>query len=139
MGHHVTRINFLGDWGTQFGLLAFGLQGQNIKEFQDPIQELNQIYVKVNQEAEKNPEIGLEARKLFAQLEAGEPHLRSQWADIRAATIQALTKVYQRLGITFDHYHGEAMYGDIEVSSGLEYGKKCNLVVYCTIFLFLAP
>ena len=124
MGHHVTRINFLGDWGTQFGLLAFGLQGQNIKEFQDPIQELNQIYVEVNQQAEKNPEIGLEARKLFAQLEAGEPHLRSQWADIRAATIQALTKVYQRLGITFDHYHGEAMYGDIEVNSGLEYEKS---------------
>ena len=126
----MTRINFLGDWGTQFGLLAFGLQGQNIKEFQDPIQELNQIYVEVNQQAEKNPEISLEARKLFAQLEAGEPHLRSQWADIRAATIQALTKVYQRLGITFDHYHGEAMYGDIEVNSGLEYGKKCNLVVF---------
>ena len=132
----MTRINFLGDWGTQFGLLAFGLQGQNIKEFQDPIQELNQIYVEVNQQAEKNPEISLEARKLFAQLEAGEPHLRSQWADIRAATIQALTKVYQRLGITFDHYHGEAMYGDIEVNSGLEYGKKCNLVVlhYFSIF-----
>ena len=123
----MTRINFLGDWGTQFGLLAFGLQGQNIKEFQDPIQELNQIYVEVNQQAEKNPEISLEARKLFAQLEAGEPHLRSQWADIRAATIQALTKVYQRLGITFDHYHGEAMYGDIEVN---------NLVVlhYFSIF-----
>ena len=120
LGHNVTRINFLGDWGTQFGLLAFGLQGgqnQNIKEFQDPIQELNQIYVEVNQKAEKNPDIGLEARKLFAQLEAGEPHLRSQWADIREATIQALTKVYQRLGITFDHYHGEAMYGDIEVKT----------------------
>ena len=118
LGHNVTRINFLGDWGTQFGLLAFGLKGhKNIKELKDPIQELNQIYVEVNQKAEKNPDIGLEARKLFSQLEAGDAHLRSQWADIRAATIKALTEVYQRLGITFDHYHGEAMYGDSETKN----------------------
>ena len=111
----MTRINWLGDWGTQFGLLAFGLKGQNVKEFTNPIQQLYQVYVRVNSLAENDPKVGVEAKNLFTRLEAKEDFLTSQWADIREVTIEALSKVYSRLGIRFDYYHGEAMYGNEEV------------------------
>lgn len=117
VGHKVRRINFLGDWGTQFGLLAAGLQDQRI-DLNDilasgqPMDRLYQVYVEANKKAEQDEEFALEAKRLFAKLEDGEADLRSQWRDIREATIKALEAVYARLGIHFDHYHGESMYGD---------------------------
>ncbi len=120
VGHSVTRLNWLGDWGTQFGLLTYGLTHLDQKRHQkdldlgpgsDPLRQLYNIYVSVNQEAEAKPEIAAEARKLFALLEQGDEGLLKQWAQIRSVTIQALEQVYQKLGIVFDHYHGEAMYG----------------------------
>ena len=107
LGHKLTKINFLGDWGTQFGLLAYGLQGQ--KQFD--LGELYQIYVKVNQEAEENENVAIEARKLFAELEEGNEDLKKQWEEIRNGTIENLKEVYSKLGVEFDHYHGESMYG----------------------------
>ena len=76
--------------------------------------ELYKAYVDVNQKAENDENIAKEARNLFAQLEAGDAQLKTQWSQIRSATVDSLEKVYERLGIHFDHYHGEAMYGDVK-------------------------
>ena len=118
VGHQVLRLNWLGDWGTQFGLLAFGLRNGNLEQIlaeKNPMQELYNIYVEVNRQVEAEPEVGIEARALFAQLETGNEDLRTQWEMIRNVTIKELEKVYARLGIKFDHYHGEAMYADAKV------------------------
>ena len=115
VGHKVIRLNWLGDWGTQFGLLAHGLQNSDLEQIlncQDPMNELYNVYVEVNKKAEEDENVATEARSLFAQLEAGNVELKTQWSQIRAATVDSLEKVYSRLGIHFDHYHGEAMYGD---------------------------
>ena len=74
--------------------------------------ELYNFYVEVNKNAENDENVATEARTLFAQLEAGNLQLKEQWSQIRSATVDSLEKVYSRLGIHFDHYHGEAMYGD---------------------------
>ena len=115
VGHKVIRLNWLGDWGTQFGLLAHGLQNSDLEQIlncQDPMHELYNVYVKVNKNAENDENIATEARTLFAKLEAGSAQLKTQWSQIRCATVDSLEKVYSRLGIHFDHYHGEAMYGN---------------------------
>ena len=72
--------------------------------------ELYNFYVEVNKNAENDENVATEARTLFAQLEAGNLQLKEQWSQIRSATVDSLEKVYSRLGIHFDHYHGEAMY-----------------------------
>jgi arginyl-tRNA synthetase len=49
-GWDVVRLNYLGDWGKQCGLLAlsFKTYGDEKALEKDPIQHLYQIYVKIN-------------------------------------------------------------------------------------------
>lgn len=49
-GWDVTRMNYLGDWGKQFGLLAVGFEMFGSEELleKDPIQHLFDVYVKIN-------------------------------------------------------------------------------------------
>ena len=49
-GWEVIRMNYLGDWGKQFGLLAVGFEKFGKEELleHDPIQHLYEVYVKIN-------------------------------------------------------------------------------------------
>jgi arginyl-tRNA synthetase len=49
-GWEVIRMNYLGDWGKQFGLLAVGFDMFGNEELleKDPIQHLYEVYVKIN-------------------------------------------------------------------------------------------
>ncbi|KAL4785420.1 hypothetical protein BJX76DRAFT_347056 [Aspergillus varians] len=51
VGWDVTKMNYLGDWGKQYGLLANGYKkfGDEEKLLQDPINHLFDVYVKINQ------------------------------------------------------------------------------------------
>jgi len=98
VGHDVTRLNYLGDWGTQFGLLQYGLdQGWHSLEdiAKNPIQLLLDIYVRANTLAEKDEQVAATARQLFQQLEKGDDvHLSKSWQDIRHYTVTELQRVY---------------------------------------------
>lgn len=55
MGWSVTRMNYLGDWGRQFGLLAVGFKryGDEKTLQKQPIQHLFDVYVKINMDLAK--------------------------------------------------------------------------------------
>jgi arginyl-tRNA synthetase len=62
-GWEVIRMNYLGDWGTQFGLLAVGYElfGDTKDLERDPIQHLCEVYVKANKL--KDVEMAEDAKK----------------------------------------------------------------------------
>ena len=68
-GWEVLRVNYLGDWGRQFGLLAnaFELFGDEAKLEKDPIGHLYDVYVEINK-VSKPEEDEIKAKKEDLQL-----------------------------------------------------------------------
>lgn len=112
LGYEVQGINFLGDWGTQFGKMnvAFDLWGAEIDLSDDPIRKLLDLYVRFHKEAETNPDLEVQAREWFKRLEDGEAQAVEMWKKFREITISDLKRVYKRMGIEFDEYSGESFY-----------------------------
>jgi len=113
-GYGVIRDNHLGDWGTQFGKLVYAYQqwGDKKKIAQNPIKELNDLYIKFHEEADKNPEIEDIAREIFQKMEEGDSELIKLWIKFRSISIAEFKKIYERLGIKFDAYLGESYFAE---------------------------
>ncbi|KAL0839317.1 hypothetical protein ABMA28_016059 [Loxostege sticticalis] len=126
----VTRINYLGDWGTQFGILQYGLQAKNIdlNELKsEPIKNLYQVYVYANKLSSTDQNVQVQARKYFSDIEQGRTNLEN-WKKIREVTVQELEKVYQRLGIHFDDYHWESDYNGGAIKNLMESLENLNVI-----------
>lgn len=132
LGHEVKRLNYLGDWGTQFGLLQFGLdQGWFSWEeiSKNPIRSLLEIYVKANTMAEKDESVAATARSLFQRLETGDVALSKNWNEIRQYTVTELRQTYTRLGVKFDEFNWESQYGIKELTAVLSVLVKTGHLV----------
>ncbi|MGZ3695110.1 MAG: arginine--tRNA ligase, partial [Bdellovibrionota bacterium] len=128
-GHTTIALNHLGDWGSQFGKVAYGYlkYGEEQEMLKNPLEYLTKLYVRVSQESESDPEIDKEARLLFKKIENGDPELTVIWKKFRELSIIGLKKVYERLGVHFDHYIGESFYID-KIPALLAELKKKNLL-----------
>ncbi|KAK3070110.1 arginyl-tRNA synthetase [Teratosphaeriaceae sp. CCFEE 6253] len=66
-GWETISMNYLGDWGKQYGMLSQGFEkyGSEAELERDPIKHLNEVYVKINQDyaAEQKEAKGLAERK----------------------------------------------------------------------------
>ncbi|XP_040330063.1 putative arginine--tRNA ligase, mitochondrial isoform X5 [Herpailurus yagouaroundi] len=112
LGHQVTRINYLGDWGMQFGLLGTGFQlfGYEEKLQSSPLQHLFEVYVQVNKEAADNKNVAKSAHEFFQRLELGDMQALELWQKFRDLSIEEYVRIYKRLGVHFDEYSGESFY-----------------------------
>ncbi|XP_070137399.1 probable arginine--tRNA ligase, mitochondrial [Drosophila bipectinata] len=133
LGYRTTRVNYLGDWGTQFGLLALGVELNNVsdKTMQtSPIETLYKAYVVANKAAEDSPEIAQQARDLFTALEAGtNEKMAKKWQQYRQYTIEDLSKVYSRLGVHFDSYEWESQYSQQQILEVLDQMRKAGILL----------
>ncbi|XP_034526650.1 probable arginine--tRNA ligase, mitochondrial [Ailuropoda melanoleuca] len=112
LGHQVTRINYLGDWGMQFGLLGTGFQlfGYEEKLQSNPLQHLFEVYVQVNKEATDDKNIAKSAHEFFQRLELGDTQALALWQKFRDLSIEEYVRIYKRLGVHFNEYSGESFY-----------------------------
>lgn len=114
MGYNTIKINHLGDWGKQFGLLMVAYKKWGSKEAVEanPIDELLKLYVRINAEIEHNPELDEEGRKWFKKLEDGDPEATELWQWFRDESLVEFNRIYKLLDVEFDSLNGEAFYND---------------------------
>lgn len=115
LGIQVSRINYLGDWGTQYGLLTLGLDesGVEIDKLESPLKQLVDIYVEANAKAAADEQYFERAKCEFARMESKlEPRQIERWRKIRSISMEELKKSYSLLGVRFDNYEFESEYAD---------------------------
>ncbi|KIY70938.1 arginyl-tRNA synthetase [Cylindrobasidium torrendii FP15055 ss-10] len=135
-GWETIRMNYLGDWGKQFGLLAvaFAKYGSEEKLAANPIMHLFDIYVAINkdvkeQEATGHSSVNEEAKDVFRRMEQGDTEMLALWRRFRELSIEAYKKVYQRLNITFDVYSGESLVTTANIDASMQRLRNSNLLV----------
>ena len=138
MGYNTIKINHLGDWGKQFGLLMVAYKKWGSKEAVEanPIDELLQLYVRINAEIENDPALDDEGRLWFKKLEDGDPEATELWQWFRDESLVEFNRIYELLGVEFDSLNGEAFYNDkmdegikiLEEKGLLEESKGASIV-----------
>ena len=115
VGYNSIGLNYIGDWGLQFGKVMAGLDlWRDEYDFsaEEEISIILKIYVRFSKAEKENPELTDLARKMFKKLEDREPEAISQWEHIRKISLENYERTYNLLNAKFDNYDGEAYYND---------------------------
>ena len=132
VGYKCVGINYLGDWGTQFGklIVAYKLWGDKKTVEEGGVDELVKLYVRINNEIKaeedasvlglseeeaakaKHSDLADKSRLEFSKLEHGNEENLELWRWFVAVSLEEYQKTYKLLGIEFDSYKGESFYTD---------------------------
>ncbi|MGE3973226.1 MAG: arginine--tRNA ligase [Bdellovibrionales bacterium] len=113
-GYKVIGINHLGDWGVQFGKLAWAYTnwGKEYPFQEKPFESLFQLYVRFHEEAEKDKNLDAQGSAYFKRLEQGDAEIQKLWRLFLDISMQEYQRIYGLLNIHFDLIQGEAFYND---------------------------
>lgn len=114
LGHTVIKDNHIGDWGTQFGMIIHGwktvLNEADLQ--QDPVAELLRVYRAVNALCGEDESVRETCKGELVKLQGGDEENLKIWQRCVELSKQGLQGIYDRLDVSFDHWHGESYYND---------------------------
>jgi len=111
VGFDVLRLNHIGDWGTQFGMLIAHLQDT----FPDygtktpPIGDLQEFYKASKVRFDNEPEFKERAYKCVVKLQNRDSEITQAWQLICDVSRRDFTQLYKRLDVTLEE-RGESFY-----------------------------
>jgi arginyl-tRNA synthetase len=112
-GYKTVSDTHIGDWGTQFGILLWAyknLDGRS-RIGNDPLEELNALYVEANTRIEAEPEIREQAKLEFVKLEQGDKENRKLWEFFVSVSRREFDKMTTLLKLLpFEYDLGESFY-----------------------------
>lgn len=113
-GFQVTGLNYLGDWGVQFGKLAWAFMkwGKEYPFEEKPFDSLYNLYVRFHDEAEKNEDLDKEGSLVFKRLENKDPEITKLWKMFLDISLKEYNRIYGLLNIKFDLIQGESFHND---------------------------
>jgi len=111
-GYRVVRWNYLGDWGTQFGklIVAYKMWGDKKRVEENPIEELQKLYVRFHMEMESDSDLDRRGQEEFRKLEEGDRENRKLWEWFKKESLKEFQKMYKILGADFDVWIGESFF-----------------------------
>ena len=125
-GYQTYSINYLGDWGKQFGYVLLGYEkyGNETELKKDPLMHLFSLYVKISKEAKDDPHVDEQAREVFRKMEQEDDEkYMKKWKEFRELSISKYQQLYSKLKIEFDEYSGESLYN----KPAREFAPNCEL------------
>lgn len=130
-GNETISVNYLGDYGTQFGKVICALKNwssmEEVMAAENPVHKLLELYVRFHEEEENDKKLATAGQEEFKKLEEGDEENRKLWHWIVELSINEIKRVYSEIGgISFDSYNGEAAEEE-NLPGLLEEGKKLNI------------
>ena len=127
-GYEVIGVNYLGDWGVQFGKLAWAyLNWKDEYDFKQPFKNLYEIYTRFHNEALDDPKLNENGAECFKKLEEGDKEITSLWKYFVDVTLREHKKIYNLLGIKFDLIQGESFFND-KIDTTYNFLKEKKLI-----------
>lgn len=107
--------NHIGDWGTNFGILIYGIKSENYKldpENENALEDLERMYKAGSAKAKEDPSCADAARDELVKLQNGDAENTKLWNDIVKISKISFDKMYERMSLTIDTTLGESFYRD---------------------------
>lgn len=95
---------YVNDVGKQIAMLVYGAKGKI------NFDELLKVYVKINKDAEDNPELNLKVFELLNKLEKGDKKVKEKFKNVVETCINGQKKIFEELGIKYDYFDYESKY-----------------------------
>lgn len=125
LGHEVLRLNHLGDWGTQFGMLIAHLQDKfpNYLSVSPPIGDLQAFYKESKKRFDEDEGFKKRAYLCVVQLQSKHPDIIKAWNLICDVSRKEFQKIYDCLDIRIID-RGESYYQDKMIQVVKEFEEK---------------
>mmetsp|Transcript_21660 Transcript_21660/g.32011 ORF Transcript_21660/g.32011 Transcript_21660/m.32011 type:complete len:759 (-) Transcript_21660:298-2574(-) len=128
VGHKVHRVNHVGDWGTQFGMLIQYLK-EEYPEFSKSmpnITDLTVFYKNAKQRFDDSPEFKKTSQLNVVKLQSGDEECHKIWTILCDVSRKEFQKVYDRLDVTVKEC-GESFYNS-RIPGAIEEFEKAKLI-----------
>ncbi len=110
--HDVLRLNHVGDWGTQFGMLITHLREAELVNAYDLIDlgDLVQFYREAKKRFDTDADFQERSRKAVVDLQSGEEEAKTAWRFLCVTSRREFNEIYNLLNVHFDEERGESFY-----------------------------
>eukprot|EP00594_Rhizosolenia_setigera_P013641 CAMPEP_0178976362 /NCGR_PEP_ID=MMETSP0789-20121207/23785_1 /TAXON_ID=3005 /ORGANISM="Rhizosolenia setigera, Strain CCMP 1694" /LENGTH=880 /DNA_ID=CAMNT_0020665429 /DNA_START=15 /DNA_END=2657 /DNA_ORIENTATION=+ len=130
-GNDVERVNHVGDWGTQFGMLIQYMKEEQLdnKEGegnQGSISDLTVFYKEAKKRFDESPEFKKTSQINVVKLQSGDEECMKIWQMLCDISRKEFQKVYDRLNVKV-YECGESFYND-KIPSVIEEFEEANLI-----------
>ena len=118
------------DYGTQFGkmIAAYKMWGNKEEVEKGGVDAMVALYVRFDQEAQKDESLNDLGRSWSAKIEDGDEEALAIFNWFKSVTLKDAERVYDMLGVKFDSYAGESFYID-KMAPVLDELREKNLLV----------
>ncbi len=110
--HDVLRLNHVGDWGTQFGMLITHLREAELVNAYDLIDlgDLVQFYREAKKRFDTDADFQERSRKAVVDLQSGKEEAKTAWRFLCVTSRREFNEIYNLLNVHFDEERGESFY-----------------------------